>query len=222
MHSSTGFAPNVMLFGRNVNLNRGIFKDRGPMEKLVECPRYVRDLVRMQEEILKSSQETFADQMDRRVMKRQENTGPSVRMFKENELVITVREVGSKLDYKWKGPFKVIKKLFANVYEIEDLRTKKRICRDVSSLRSFICPEGVDPLVVAGQDEGEYVVRAIEGRRLEGKKKNNKTHWYFLVQLEDGTEDWFPYMEVRDLEVFDGYLRHHRDFARMLKLKVSD
>jgi hypothetical protein len=56
----------------------------------------------------------------------------------------------------------VIKKLFANVYEIEDLRTKKKVWRDVSSL-SFL--EGVDPLVVAGQDEGEY--RSIEGHRLE-------------------------------------------------------
>jgi hypothetical protein len=116
----------------------------------------------------------------------------------------------------------VIKKVFANVYEIEDLRTKKKVCRDVSSLRSFVCPEGVDPLVVAGQDEGEYVVRSIEGRRLEGKKKNNKTHWYFLVKFDDETEDWLPYMEVRDLEVFEGYLRNHRDFAKMLKLKVSD
>lgn len=45
-------------------------------------------------------------------------------------MVITVRDVGSKLDYKWKGLYRV-KKLFANVYELEDLRTKKRIGRDV-------------------------------------------------------------------------------------------
>jgi hypothetical protein len=39
-----------------------------------------------------------------------------------------------KLDSKWKGPFRVIKKVFANVYEIEDLRTKKKVWRDDSSL----------------------------------------------------------------------------------------
>jgi hypothetical protein len=44
------------------------------------------------------------------------------------ELVITVRDVGSKLDFKWKGIFKVVKRLFAHVYELEDLRTKKKVC----------------------------------------------------------------------------------------------
>jgi hypothetical protein len=99
--------------------------------------------------------------------------------------------VGTKLDYKWKGPYRVVKKLFANVYELEDLRIKKKVCRDGSSLRAFICPEGVDPLAVAAQDEGEYVVREIVGHRLEGKNKKNKTHWYFLVKFEDETEEWF-------------------------------
>ena len=88
-------------------------------------------------------------------------------------------------------------------------------------MRSFQCPEGVDPLAVAGQDEGEYVVEAIVGRRLEGKRKKNKTHWYFQVRFEDGTEDWLPYMEVRELQAFEEYLRNQRDFASMLKLEIS-
>jgi hypothetical protein len=91
-------------------------------------------------------------------------------------------------------------------------RTKKKVCRDGSSLRAFICPEGVDPLAVAAQDEGEYVVREIVGHRLEGKNKKNKTHWYFLVKFEDETEEWLPSMEVRDLQAFEEYIRNHRDF----------
>ncbi len=52
--------------------------------------------------------------------------------------------------------------------------------------------EGVDPLAVsiAGQDEGEYIVQSID----EGKKKTNKTVWYFKVKFDDGSEDWLPYM----------------------------
>ncbi len=42
--------PNVMLFGKNVDLNRGIFKKEVLEEKAVECPKYVQDLVRMQEQ----------------------------------------------------------------------------------------------------------------------------------------------------------------------------
>ncbi len=84
-----------------------------------------------------------------------------------------------------------------------------------------MCPEGTDPVAVAGQDEGEYVVKEIVGRRLEGNKKTNKTHWYFKVKFEDGSEDWLPYMEVRDLEAFEKYLGNHVAFAGMLKLRVS-
>ena len=72
-----------------------------------------------------------------------------------------------------------------------------------SSLRAYICPEGVDPLAVAAQDEGKYVVREVVGHRLEGKNK-----------FEDETEEWLPYMEVRDLQAFEEYIRNHRDFAR--------
>jgi hypothetical protein len=129
-------------------------------------------------------------------MKKQQKKGAATKKFAEGDLVITVRDVGTKLDYKWKGPYRVVKKLFANVYELEDLRTKKKVCRDGSSLRAFICPEGVDPLAVVAQDEGEYVVREIVGHRLEGKNKKNKTHWYFLVKFEDETEEWLPYMEA--------------------------
>jgi hypothetical protein len=66
------------------------------------------------------------------------------------------------------------------------------------------------------------MVQSIEGHRLEGKKKTNKTDWYFKVKFDDGSEDWLPYMEVRELQAFEEYLRNHRSFAKMLKLVVSD
>ena len=222
VNDSTGYAPSVMLFGLNVDLNRGIIKSGENTSKIVECPRYVQDLMQMQQKILEVSQERHADVLENRISKRQSKKGADLKKFNEGDLVVTVREVGSKLDLKWKGPYRVVKKMFANVYELEDLRTKKKVYRDVSSLRSFKCTEGVDPLSVAGSDEGEYVVHSILGHRLEGNKKKNKTHYYFLVKFEDGTEDWLPYMEVRDLQVFEEYLRNHLDFARMLKLKISD
>ena len=137
----------------------------------------------MQEKILQESQERFADHQDGKIAKNVAKTGANLRKFKESDLVITVRKMGSKLDYRWQGPHRVIGKLFANVYEIEDLRTKKKVNRDVTSLRSFICPEGVNPLEIAAQDEGEYVVRSIAGRRLK-EKNNNKTHWYFSLSLK--------------------------------------
>jgi hypothetical protein len=116
--------------------------------------------VQVQERILNDSQE---DRMGKKLKK----SGSHVKIFNAGELVITVRDVGSKVE----GPFKIVRKLFATVHELEDLRTRKKVCRDGSSECAFVCPEGgregVDPLAVAAQDEGEYVVREIVGHRLE-------------------------------------------------------
>jgi hypothetical protein len=39
--SSTGFAPDVILFGNNVDLNRGIIiHSKVASERLIECPKY--------------------------------------------------------------------------------------------------------------------------------------------------------------------------------------
>jgi hypothetical protein len=43
-----------------------------------------------------------------------------------------------------------------------------------------------------------------------------------LVKFEDELEDWLPEMEVRDLQILEEYIRSHRDFAKSLKLKVSE
>jgi hypothetical protein len=43
-----------------------------------------------------------------------------------------------------------------------------------------------------------------------------------LVKFEDESEEWLPEMEVRDLQIFEEYIRSHRDFAKSLKLKVSE
>ncbi len=66
--------------------------------------------------------------------------------------------------------------MFVNVYELDDLQTKKILNQNVLWLRGFHCPEGVDLLTVAAQDEGTYVVQSIQGHRLEGNKKKNKIH----------------------------------------------
>ena len=124
---ATGYAPSVLLFGDKVNLNRGLFQRDMMSSKLVDCPKYIQDLVEMQETILKTSQEKVASHLDWKISKNKKKSKAGLKFFYENDLVITVRDMGSKLDFKWKGPYRVVKKLFANTYEIEDLRTHKKI-----------------------------------------------------------------------------------------------
>jgi hypothetical protein len=64
---------------------------------------------------------------------------------------------GSKLDMKWCGPFRIVSKASTNIYNCLNLRTNKNVQLDVSSLKIFQCPPHLDPVVVAGMDEGEFV-----------------------------------------------------------------
>jgi hypothetical protein len=95
----------------------------------------------------------------------------------------------------WCGPFRIVSKASANIYNCLNLRTNKNVQLD--GFFSEVPPHVVDPVAVAGLDEGEYLVEAIVAHRLEGTKKKNRTHYYFLVKFGDGEEEWIPYWEVR-------------------------
>jgi hypothetical protein len=220
VHSSTGFAPAEILYGNMVQLNRELISGTPAKESIKKCPEYVKELKRAQELAISAAQKNTASVHDTRVSKSSSKSTEPVKGFKEDDLVVAFRHGGSKLDLKWKGPFKVVRKIHANIYECLDLRTKKVVQFDVSSLRKFVCPPGVDPVSVAGIDEGEYIVDSILQHRLQGTNKKSKTHYYFLVRFSDGGEEWIPYMEVKDLEAFSTYLHNHQDFARQLKLKL--
>ncbi len=73
---------------------------------------------------------------------------------------------------------------------------------DVSMLKPYVNAAEVDPVAVAGLDEDEYLVRSVKAHQLRGGKKQNRKGYYFLVEFADGSEDWLPYLEVRDLEAF--------------------
>ncbi len=55
--------------------------------------------------------------------KASEKANGAVKSFKVDDLVMAFRHGGSKLDMKWKGPFKIVRKVQGNIYECADLRT---------------------------------------------------------------------------------------------------
>ena len=87
-------------------------------------------------------------------------------------------------------------------------------------LKGYTSASEVDPVAVAGLDEDEYLVRSVKGHQLRSGKKHNRKGYYFLVEFADGSEDWLPYLEVRDLEAFGVYLKGQGELCRLLKLDV--
>jgi hypothetical protein len=127
-----------------------------------------------------------------------------------------------KFDPKWKGPFQVVGiGESSNHVLCKDLCTQVVHPFDISTLRLFHCPPDIDPVTIAGMDEDEFLVKSILSHRLEGEKKKNKTHYYFEVLFADGTKDWLPYMEVKDLEAFGVYLQSNPELVKLLKLKLG-
>jgi len=221
IHKSTGYAPAKIIFGDNINLDRYLINDDvQPRLTTNVLPEYINNLINIQSKIKQQAQINLGTTLDNRINKKSKGNNIMENKFKANELVVVINHNKSKLDFKWKGPFKVIKKLFGNVYEVEDLRNKKKLRFNSVDLKRFNCPSNIDPINIAARDESEYVVKEILDHKLEGKNKKNKTHYYFLVEFEDESKEWLPYLEVRELQAFDIYLQNHQDFAKMLKLKI--
>lgn len=220
VHSSTGFAPSQLIFGNALSIDRGLARE-SPSLKHRDASEHFNELQQFLVDAVAASQSYLATLNDRRVKKVADSSEGQFKMFEVGDLVLARRSGGDKFDFKWRGPFRIVSVGPSNIYECLDFRTGKVVKFDVSILKKFEVSPGVDPTAVAGLDEDEFVVDSILGHVLKGKNKRNKTHYYFNVRFEDGTEDLIPYMEVRELEVFDVYLRNHPDFAKLLRLDVS-
>lgn len=108
--SFTGYAPAELLYGGSVSLNRGLIKENCSKELLVKCPEYVQNLYKFQSDAIAASQRSLAGVHDGRVEKAVGKSKGALKGYG-----------ASKLDYKWKGPYRVIKNTGANIYQCADL-----------------------------------------------------------------------------------------------------
>ena len=116
-----------------VSLNRGLIKNEESTQSVKECPKYVEELKKYQEKAIEAAQRETAKIQDSKVMQAMSEANGVVKSFEVGALVMAFRHGGSKLDLKWKGPFKVVQRVQGNIYQCEDLRTAKLLQFDVSS-----------------------------------------------------------------------------------------
>ncbi|CAG2243772.1 unnamed protein product [Mytilus edulis] len=120
VHPSTGFSPNKLMLGREVNL---------PHELLYPLPRhnaqkpvneYVDDLRVHMEDIYHVARENLKQSGEKQ--KRDHDTRIIDKPFLVGSLVFRKKPFFKKLESPWSGPFVVIKQLSPVVYQIRDSR----------------------------------------------------------------------------------------------------
>ena len=157
----------------------------------------MKELCAFQAHAIAASQSHLASLIDHRTLVSNQDV-TQFKKFNIGDYVLVLNHSKSKLNFKWRGPYQIVRRNEANIYTCKDLHTNVELQFDVTALKLFVCPPDVDPVSIAGLDEDEFVVRAILDHRLEGENRKLRTHYYFKVLFADNTDDWLPYYEVRD------------------------
>ncbi|CAC5381760.1 unnamed protein product [Mytilus coruscus] len=149
VHPSTGFSPNKLMLGREVNL---------PHELLYPLPRhnaqkpvneYVDDMRVHMEEIYHVARENLKQSGEKQ--KRDHDTRIIDKPFLVGSLVFKKKPFFKKLECPWSGPFVVIKQLSPVVYQIRDSRKSFNIHFDnFDNLRAYESSKNTVPYVTWG------------------------------------------------------------------------
>jgi len=216
---SIGVAPASIIFGNNIDLDRGILK---PHKHLPESTmhQYLEQMMQAQSAIIAIAQETQRVINNEHVSNAQRQTA-AITQFPINSYVkvrhheTTLKMVRpTKVSANYKGPYRVINQLGSR-YTLQNLVTMKEEIYLAANLQPFLFdPNVVDPRIVARDSVDEFDIHSILDIR--GNKHRGKwvrTNLEFLVKW-DGYDDpiyntWEPYSGVRDTEQLHQYLHAH-------------
>ncbi len=196
-----------------VDTRAGILYPHKPEDNPNHDPNYlVDDLQQLQQHIAALVAKAF----DKHTLEHLDTSGQEdLTTFDDDSLVLLGYPVGdrppTKLDTRWRGPYKVLKHDGPRYTLLNLVRGSTRDVH-VSRLKAYLHDPamGVTPLEVACRDDEAYVVAAIRGH--EGSIKS-RTTLRFLVHWEgfSDTEDtWEPYSELRHNAHLHTYLTEHR------------
>ena len=223
VHKALGVSPASLIFGDRLDLDRGIVIPFGESRGTAVASEWVAKMQKIQREVWAAAQKHLAEVADQRIESRQESADPrKTARFKVGDYVLrcdsrtSERDEGARstLSLPWLGPYIIVNRI-GNIFTLKDLNTRKNLSVDISEIKQFVAQDGVaeaDLARMAAIDYNEQRVEKIlnhrerEETKLVGKTKLGKKDYEFLVLFEDGTEEWLPYMEVRNCEQLSVYI----------------
>ena len=212
--ASTGVSPVELIFGRNVNLDKGHLY---PVYQTNRQPQRMSEYLRQQTEFqLTALEVAFQTQATTDLKHLQGGIIEGKTEFQLDEYVLVHYEndehrAPTKLHPIIRGPFRIINKITrpaGDIYTVQHLNSIKLEDFHVKLLRPFNhYSQYINPYEVAATDTQSFIVEQILQHRFIGKKQN-KTNMDILVKWAgDTVTTWEPYANLATVAIFHQYLR---------------
>ena len=127
-HPATGYSPNMLIFGREVNIPSNILYPFPRPEEPETVHEYVSDLRNSLEVIYHTVRKNLKISAQRQ--KRDYDSRIVENVYQRGDLVYKKEGAGKKLDPKYVGPFIVIKCLSPSVYKVQGKRVTMIVHHD--------------------------------------------------------------------------------------------
>ena len=206
VHSSTGASPAALLFGNQLNLDRGILvKQPNLNDTPTSASKIMANMLNIQKQLNDNAVNRLQTSDQRRLAT---NTEPET-VFDIGSYVLTLNPRGpeTRLNCKWLGPFKVVH-FNKSTYTLLNLITKKTRDVHASQIKPFrFDPAKRSPTDIARRDYMEFFIEKIISHR--GDKKSPSTMQFLVKWLnyDDTHNTWEPWKSLRMTDQLHDYLR---------------
>jgi transposase InsO family protein len=203
----TKISPADMLFGRAVDLDRGIFApfEEATLNSPVPISKTTSIMLKLQNDLMEVHRKILKDSDDERI----ENTDTSFTQFSNDSLVLLepVTKPNGRLHTRRTGPYRIISSSNNN-FTLENLVSKKQLRVHINRLVPFLFdPSRTNLQKVAAHDVDEFHIEMILSHR---GRFTNKTKLEFKVRwsgFDETYDTWEPWKNLRDVEQLHDYLR---------------
>jgi hypothetical protein len=201
----TRISPADLLFGNQLQLDRGILLPFSEAPEITSLPARVATMLTLQARLVKISQ----DLLQASDAKHLASTSSTLTEFDIGTHVLVAYEDGppTRLLTRWRGPLKILSRNKSE-YLLLDLVTGKEKLFHVKNMRIFRFDSlSVDPLDIARRDYNEFFVEKIMDHMGDFRKVSTLTFKVRWSRYSPEYDTWEPWKNLRHLAPLHEYLR---------------
>jgi hypothetical protein len=211
IHSSIGISPVDLVFGGQIDLQRGsIFPYKLPEQ--FKGDKYMKTLVKHQEQMLLTAMQ-YQNKINAERLK---NQNPALKtIFPDHSYVLAKPEVGpaDKLTPPWLGPYQITSRLErpeGDVYTVVHVATNQQFDFRVDRLKQFdFDPNLTRTYDTAAMDFQGDIVESVLGHKFTGAHTASNLQLR-LKWLGAPEVDWYPFSDsLADVGIVHEYFRRH-------------